>query len=60
MVYFFIFESNNDFEKEFEVLLEFVIVQGFIMINLFEYVKDMKEVEMKIIEWDGYLSFVVY
>jgi hypothetical protein len=60
MAYLFIPESNNDPEKEFEALSEFATAQGFTMINLSEYVKDMKEAEMKITEWDGHLSLAAH
>lgn len=60
MAYLFIPESNNDPEKEFEELSEFANAQGFTMINLYGYVKDMDEAEMKIKEWDGHLSLAAH
>ena len=60
MAYLFIPESNNDPEKEFEELSEFATAQGFTMINLSEYVKDMKEADMKIAKWDGHLSLTAH
>ena len=60
MAYLFTPESNNDPEKEFQELSVFAAKQGFITINLHQYVEDMKEADMKLAEWDGHLSLAAH